>query len=71
MPIQKKTQQVTTDNSSDIVLDKFMKVAKNDTKEPYLFLFNDTSLLSDNSLRFGENSIKKKFTLNTKSSYKN
>ena len=42
---KKKNQQVAIDISSDIVLDDFMKIAKNDTKEPYLFLFNDTTLL--------------------------
>ena len=42
---KKKNQQVTIDISSDIVLDKFMKITKSDTKEPYLFSFNDTTLL--------------------------
>ena len=42
---KKKNQQVTIDISSDIALDKFMKITKSDTKEPYLFSFNDTTLL--------------------------
>ena len=40
---------------SDIGFKDFMKPYKDYTKEPYSFLANDTTLSSDNSLRFRKN----------------
>ena len=40
---------------SDIDFKDFMKFYKDYTKEPYAFLVNDTTLLSDNPLRFRKN----------------
>ena len=40
-------------HASDIDFKDFMNLYKGYTKEPYSFLVNDTTLLSDNSLRSG------------------
>ena len=42
-------------HSSDINLKDFIKIYKKCTAEPYSFLVNDTTLPSDNSLRFRKN----------------
>ena len=39
-------------HSSDIDFENFMKRYENYIKEPYSFLVNDTTLSSDNPLRF-------------------
>ena len=41
--------------SSDIDFKDFMKIFKKYTAEPYSFLVNDTSLPSDDPLRFRKN----------------
>ena len=57
MKITNKTelQQITSSRLSDIELKDFMKLFKDYTKEPFSFLVNDTTLLSDNPLRFRKN----------------
>ena len=57
MKITNKTelQQITSSRLSDIELKDFMKLFKGYTKEPFSFLVNDTTLLSDNPLRFRKN----------------
>ena len=57
MKITNKTelQQITSSRLSDIELKDFMKLFKDYIKEPFSFLANDTTLLSDNSLRFRKN----------------
>ena len=42
-------------HSSDINFKDFMNIYKKSTKEPYSFLVNDTTLPSDNPLRFRKN----------------
>ena len=42
-------------HSSDIDFKDFMKIYKKCTAEPYSFLVNDTTLPSDDSLRFRKN----------------
>ena len=42
-------------HSSDIDFKDFMKLYQDHTKEPYSFLENNTTLSSDNPLRFGKN----------------
>ena len=44
-------QQIASNHSSDIVFKDFIKVCKDYTTEPYIFLVNDTTLSSDNPLR--------------------
>ena len=53
IPSKKELQQIN--HSSDINFKDFMKIFKKYTEEPYSFLVNDTTLPSNNSLRFGKN----------------
>ena len=57
MEIQNKRelQQTALNHSSDIDFKDFMKIYKKCTAEPYSFLVNDTTLVSDNPLRFRKN----------------
>ena len=48
----RELQQISSNHSSDIDFKDFMKLYKDYIKEPYSFLMNDTTLSSDNSLRF-------------------
>ena len=48
-------QQIASNHLSDIDFKNFIKLYKDYTKEPYLFLVNNTTLPSDNSLRFRKN----------------
>ena len=45
-------QQIALNHSSDISTKDFIKIHKKCTSEPYSFLVNDTTLASDNPLRF-------------------
>ena len=47
--------QIAINHSSDIDFKDFMKIYKNCTAEPYSFLINDTTLPSDNPLKFTKN----------------
>ena len=49
---KRELQQIALNHSSDIDFKDFMKIYKECTKEPYSFLVNDTTLQSDNLLRF-------------------
>ena len=55
IPNKRKLQQIALNHSSDIDLKDFIKVYKKCTPEPYFFLVSDTTLPSDNSLRFRQN----------------
>ena len=55
IPNKKKLQQIATNHSSDIDFKDFMKIYEKCTAEPYSFLVNDTTLPSDNPLRFRKN----------------
>ena len=52
---RKLIQQIASNHSSDIDFEDFLKLYKDYTKEPYSFLVNDTTLSSDNPLRFRKN----------------
>ena len=54
IPSKRELQQIAS-NLSNIDFKDFMKLYKDYTKEPYSFLGNDTTLLSDNQLRFRKN----------------
>ena len=54
IPNKRELQQIAS-NLSNIDFKDFMKLYKDYTKEPYSFLVNDTTLLSDNQLRFRKN----------------
>ena len=52
IPNKKELQKIALNYSSDIGFKDFMNIYKKSTKEPYSFLVNDTTLPSDNPLRF-------------------
>ena len=55
IPHKKELQQIALNHSSGIDFKDFMKIHKKHTTEPYLLLVNNTSLPSDNPLRFRKN----------------
>ena len=55
IPNKRELQQIALNYSSDIDFKDFMKIYKKCTARPYYFLVNDTTLPSDNSLRFRKN----------------
>ena len=55
IPNKRELQQIASNYLSDIEFRDFIKLYKDYTKEPYSFLVNDTTLSSDNSLRFRKN----------------
>ena len=55
IPNKRELQQIALNHSSDIDFRDFMKIYKKCTAEPYSFLVNDTTLPSDNPLRFRKN----------------
>ena len=52
---KRELQQIALNHPSDIDFKDFMKVYKKCTAEPYSFLVNDTTLPSDDPLRFRKN----------------
>ena len=55
IPNKRELQQIVLNHSSDIDFKDFMNIYNKSTKEPYCFLVNDTTLPSDNPLRFRKN----------------
>ena len=55
---KKKLQQIPLNHSSDGDFKDFMKIYKIFTVEPYSFFVNNTTLSSDNLLRFRKNLLK-------------
>ena len=49
---KRELQEIALNDTSDIEFQDFMKIYKKYTAEPYSFLVNDTTLSSDNPLRF-------------------
>ena len=58
IPNKRELQQIALNHSSDIDFKDFMNIYKKYTKELYSFLVNDTTLLSDNPLRFRKNLLR-------------
>ena len=58
IPNKRKLQQIALNHSSDIDFKDLMKIYKKYIIEPYSFLVNDTTLPSDNPLRFRKNLLK-------------
>ena len=58
IPNKKELQQIALSDSSDTDFKYFIKIYKKCTAEPYSFLVNDTTLPSDNPLRFRKNILK-------------
>ena len=55
VPNKGELQQIAFNHLSDSDLKDFIKLYKDYTKEPYSFLVNDTTLSSDNPIRFRKN----------------
>ena len=55
IPNKIELQQIAINHSSDIDFKDFVKIYKKCTNDPYSFLVNDTTLSSDNPLRFRKN----------------
>ena len=55
VPNERELQQIALNHSSDIDFKDFTNFYKICTTEPYSFLVNDTTLPSDDSLRFRKN----------------
>ena len=58
VPNKRELQQIALNHSSDIDFKDFMKIYKKCTTETYSFLVNDTTLPSDDPLRFRKNILK-------------
>ena len=58
IPNKRELQQMALNHLSDIDFKNFMKIYKKCTTEPYSFLVNDTTLPSDDHLRFRKNLLK-------------
>ena len=57
IPNKRELQQIASNHSSDIEFKDFMKLYKDNTKDPFSFLVNDTTLPSDNPLRSRKNPL--------------
>ena len=58
IPNRRELQQTAFNHSSDIDFKDFIKIYKKCIAEPYSFLVNDTTLPSDDPLRFRKNLLK-------------
>ena len=58
IPNERELQQIALNYSSYIDFNGFIRIYKKCTAEPYSFLVNDTSLPSENPLRFRKNLFK-------------
>ena len=55
IPNRRELQEIAQNHSSDIKAEDFINIYKECTAEPYSFLVNDTTLASNNPLRFRQN----------------
>ena len=55
---KRELQQIALNHSSDTDFKDFLKIYKKCTAEPYTFLVNDTTLPSENPLKFRQNLLK-------------
>ena len=58
IPNKRELQQIALSHSSDIDFKDFIKIYKKYSKEPYSFLVNDTTLPSNDPLRFRKNLLR-------------
>ena len=58
IPNKREAQQIALSHSSDIDFKDFIEIYNKYTAEPYSFLVNDTTLPSDDPLRFKKNLLK-------------
>ena len=59
IPNKRELQQIALNHSSNIDFKDFITISKIFTAEPYSFLVNDTTLSSDDPLRFTKNLLDK------------
>ena len=59
IPNKSELQQIVFNHSSDIDFQDFMSLYKKCNAKPYSFLVIDTTLASDNSLRFRKNLVER------------
>ena len=59
IPNKRRLPQTAFNKSSDIDFQDFLNLYKKCTEKPYSFLVIDTTLASDNSLRFRKNLVKR------------
>ena len=52
IPNRRELREIVTNHSSDISTKDFINIYRDCTADPYSFLVNDTTLASDNPLRF-------------------
>ena len=52
IPNRRELREIAINHSSDISAKDFINIYREYTAEPYSFLVNDTTLASDNPLRF-------------------
>ena len=52
---KRELQQIAIKHSSDVNIKDFTNIYRKCTNEPYLFLVNDTTLASNNPLKFRKN----------------
>ena len=55
IPNKRELQQIALNLSSDVEFKDFIKIYQKRTAEPYCFLVNDTTLSSDDPIRFRKN----------------
>ena len=55
IPNKRELQKIAQNHSSDISTNDFINIYKKHIAKPYYFLANDTTLASDNPLRFRKN----------------
>ena len=55
IPNKRELQQIALNLSSDVEFKDFIKIYQKRTAEPYSFLVNDTTLSSDDPIRFRKN----------------
>ena len=58
IPNKRELKQIALNHSSDVDPKDFMKIYRTCTSEPYSFSVNDTTLPSDDPLRFRKNILK-------------
>ena len=59
IPNKQELQQIAFNHSSDTDFKNFMNLQKKYTTKPYYFLIIDTTLVSDNTLRFRKNLLER------------
>ena len=62
IPNKRELQQIPSNHLSDIEFKNLTKLYKNHTREPLSFLVNDTTLPSENPLRFRKNLLSEDFS---------